>query len=257
MDISPRARTREERLETAGRIFERVMQLHGDDVLAAGLYGSMARGDDGPFSDMEMMVVLKRAGVDESAEWTAGDWKAEVNFRSRRVVLESASELEGEWAMVQGEYVNVLPLYDHTRFFSKLHKRVFAHSDDDMRDVMREVIIGDMYELVGKWRNQHATGVFDYLPAIAFKLAQFGAWVIGLANRRLYTTSGVMFAESLALPDRPQGYDALCEAVMRGELSDASQVIALCEACWAGVVAWAESKRIELVTDPLNLTEGD
>jgi kanamycin nucleotidyltransferase len=257
MDISPQARTREERLETAQRIFERVMQLHGDDVLAAGLYGSMARGDDGPFSDIEMMVVLKRAGVDESAEWTAGPWKAEVNFRSRRVVLEGASELEGEWAMVQGEYVNVLPLHDPTRFFSKLRKRVFDHNNEAMRVCMREVIVGDMYELAGKWRNQQAANRFDFMPAIAFKLAQFGAWLMGLSHRRLYTTSAAMLAESLALPDRPAGYDTLCHAVMRGELSDAKQVITLCEGCWAGVVAWAEAKGIALVTDPLNLTEGE
>lgn len=253
MNISPQPRTREERIATAQRIFDHVMQLHGDDVLAAGLYGSMARGSDGPYSDVEMMVVLKRAGVNENAEWCAGDWKTEVNFRSRDVVLNRAAELDGEWSVSHGKYIDMQPLHDPQNIFPQLRQRVFAHSEADFNEVMREVIIGDMYELVGKWRNQHTANVFDYTPAIAFKLAEQCAWVIGLANRHLYTTGATMRTESMTLPDRPAGYDALCNAVMRGELSDAQQVIALCEACWAGVVAWADAKQLELVTDPLNL----
>lgn len=229
------------------------MQLHGDDVLAVGLYGSMARGSDGPFSDVEMMVVLRSAGVYDNAEWCAGDWKAEVNFRSHDVALERASELDGEWSVSHGKFIDMQPLHDPQNFFAQLRERVFAHSDEAVREVVREVIIGDMYELVGKWRNQQAANDFEYVPAIAFKLAEQCAWVIGLANRHLYTTGATMRAESLALPDRPAGYNALCNAVMRGELSDAQRVIALCEGCWAGVVAWADAKGIELVTDPLNL----
>ncbi len=254
MNISPQPRTREERLATAQRIFERVMQLHGDDILAVGLYGSMARGDDGPFSDVEMMCVLRSAGVNDNAEWSAGNWKAEVNFRSREVVWNRAGELDEEWSVSHGKYMDMLPLHDPESFFPQLRERVFAHSAEAIHDCMREVIIGDMCELGGKWRNQQAAGVFDYVPAIAFKLAEQGAWVIGLANRHLYTTGAAMRVESMALPDRPAGYDALCMAVMRGELSDAQQVINLCEACWAGVVAWAQAKGIGLLTDPFHLT---
>jgi kanamycin nucleotidyltransferase len=237
----------------AQRIFERVMQLHGDDVLAIGLYGSMARNTDGPFSDVEMLCVLRSAGVDENAEWSAGNWKAEVNFRSHDVVWDRAGELDGEWSVSHGKYIDMQPLRDCESFLVQLKARVFAHTDEDFHECMREVIIGDMYELVGKWRNQQAARVFHYVPAIAFKLAEQCAWVIGLANRHLYTTGSLMYAESLALPDRPAGYDTLCNTMMRGELSDAQQVIEMCEACWAGVVAWAQAKGIELVTDPLNL----
>lgn len=253
MSISPQARTREERMATVQQLFERVTQLHGEDVLAIGLYGSMARGSDGPFSDVEVMAVLKRAGVNENAEWCAGDWKAEVNFRSLDVALARAGELDGEWSVSHGKFINMQPLRDPQNTFLQLRERVFAHSEADFNEVMREVIIGDMYELVGKWRNQHAANAFDYVPAIAFKLVEQCAWVIGLANRHLYTTGATMRAESMALPDRPAGYDALCNVVMRGTLSDAHEVIALCEACWAGMVAWAGAKGITLVTDPLNL----
>ncbi len=254
MNIAPRARTHEERLMTAQRIYQRVMEIHGDDVLAVGLYGSMARGTDGPFSDVEMLCVLRSAGVDDNAEWSAGEWKAEVNFRSCELVLDRAGELDGEWSVSHGKYIDMRLLHDPDNFLAQLKARVFAHADDEVRACMGEVIIGDMYELVGKWRNQQAENRFEYAPAIAFKLVEQCAWVIGLANRHLYSTGARMWTESLALPDQPAGYEALCEAAMRGDLSDAQRVIALCEACWAGVVAWAEAKGIALATDPLNLT---
>ena len=240
-------------MATAQRIFERVMEMHGDDVLAVGLYGSMARNTDGPFSDVEVLCVLRSAGVDDNAEWSAGGWKAEVNFRGRDVVWDRAGELDGEWSVSHGKYIDMQPLHDPENVFEQLKARVFAHADNEFKECMREVIVGDMYELVGKWRNQQAANRFEYVPAMAFKLAEECAWVIGLANRHLYTTGAAMFVESLAQPDRPAGYDALCNVVMRGELSNVQQVIEMCEACWAGVVAWAESKNIELVTDPLQL----
>jgi kanamycin nucleotidyltransferase len=146
------------------------------------------------------------------------------------------------------------PLHDPENFLAQLKALAFEHANEEINECMREVIVGDMYELVGKWRNQQAAKRFDYVPAIAVKLVEECAWVMGLANRHLYSTGARMYVESLALPDRPAGYDALCHAVMRGELSDVPRVIALCEACWDSVVAWAGAKGIELVTDPLHLS---
>ena len=40
-------------------IKDRLLHLHGDDILAIGLYGSIAQGMDGPYSDIELRVVTK------------------------------------------------------------------------------------------------------------------------------------------------------------------------------------------------------
>lgn len=250
--IQLQPRTHADRMALAERIMRRAFERYGSDVLAVGVYGSTARGDDGPYSDLEMMVIV-REGESHTHEWAAGPWKAEVNVRTLADALGSAAELDDDWPLAQGEFVHVLPLHDPNDIFPQLRRRVFDHSDDEFNALVHDVIVGDILELVGKWRNMQARGAFSHLPSLVVKLAQYTACLIGIANRVLYSSSANVFAEALEMPDRPAGFDALCQRVMAGDLRDHDQLIELCEALWLGIAAWAEQHDIELVTDPLGL----
>lgn len=248
--IELQPRTRADRLALAERIMRRAFTMY--DVLAVGVYGSTARGDDGPYSDLEMMVIV-RMGESHTHEWTSGSWKAEVNVRTLAEALDSAGALDDDWPLTQGEFVHVSPLHDPEAIFPQLHRRVFDHSDEAFDALAREVIVGDILELAGKWRNMQARGAFAHLPALVVKLAQHTAWLIGIAHRALYSSSANMLAEALQMPDRPAGFDALCAHVMTGDLRDHDRLIARCETLWQGITAWAERRSIGLVTDPLDL----
>ena len=250
--IEPQPRTHSERMVLAERISSRLFELHGQAVLAIGVYGSTARGQDGPYSDLEMMAIVRDDEAD-THEWTAGPWKAEVNVRRLADALESAAALDDDWPLAQGEFAHVLALHDPGGFFPTLRARVFEHGAAEFEALMRDVIVGDILELVGKWRNMQARGAFAGLPSLAVKLVQHTAWLIGMANRALYSTSSEVFAEALQMPDRPEGFDALCAQVMHGDLRDPVSLIAHCESLWRGIVKWAEDHRIALVTDPLDL----
>lgn len=78
-----------ERLQTCHEIDARLHEVYGEKILAIGVYGSISRGADGPFSDIEMFCVLSESSesVDFSYEWSAGPWKAEVDVRSADVLL--------------------------------------------------------------------------------------------------------------------------------------------------------------------------
>ena len=250
--VDPQPHTHADRMALAEHIRNRAMQMR-DDVIAVAIYGSVARGDDGPYSDLEMMVVLESEGVDYSHEWTAGPWKAEVNFLGRAVALAAAAELDGDWAMTKGQFAFALPLHDPQDLFSEYRRRVFAHTHDDMQECIRDLIVGEGYELVGKWRNMQVTNDYSFLPTCATKLAQFGAWSLGLAQGKLYSTSARMLHESLQLSNRPSGYDALCQSIMHGALHPPSTMMAVCEDFWRDWVMWAEGLEIVLVTDPMHL----
>ena len=47
--------------DVASQYAERLASLLGDDLLRVSLFGSRARGDGGPRSDYDLMVVLRRA----------------------------------------------------------------------------------------------------------------------------------------------------------------------------------------------------
>ncbi|MCS6774643.1 MAG: hypothetical protein NZ693_11100 [Thermoflexales bacterium] len=243
---------RQQRLALAERIAARLRAQYAESLIAVGIYGSTARNDDGPYSDLEMMAVLSE-GKTRRYEWATGTCKAEVNVLSRAQARADASALDVDWAMTHGQFIHVLPLFDSQGVFAELRACVYQHSRAAFDELLREIIIGEMLELVGKWRNMAARAEFSLLAVTAVQFARQACWLAGAAHQHVFSASARMFAEALALPDLPAGFDTLCARVLRGDLSDPQSVLTDCESLWQGVVLWAERRHLQLVTDPLEL----
>jgi kanamycin nucleotidyltransferase len=246
MPGGPQPMDRARRLELAYRIAERVQRHYHDRTLAVGIYGSLARGSDGPYSDIEMHCVLRGTGIERWHEWSAGPWKAEVDVYSADVVLRWAAEVDVDWSITHGAYTQVLPAYDPTGFFPRLRDTVLSSPDRAFVRAICDVIVGELYERIGKIRNARAAGNNAALPYLAIDLAKTGACLLGLAHRHLYTSSSRLFQESLALPQRPGGYDDLCHMVTSGELTDATRIAGASDAFWLGVEAWAQERDLQI-----------
>jgi kanamycin nucleotidyltransferase len=170
-------------------------------------------------------------------------------------VLEWASELDVDWPVTHGACTNVWALYDPSGFFSRLRDAALSHPDEVFQRVIRDVIVGEIYERIGKIRNARAETNDACLPFLAVELAKCGACLLGQAHRHLYTTSTHMFEESLTLPGRPDGYDRLCRMVMAGELADAARIADATDAFWFGVETWAQERGIQIKHDLERLLE--
>ncbi|MGZ7445493.1 ANT(4')-I family aminoglycoside nucleotidyltransferase [Paenibacillus sp. TH7-28] len=233
--------SRSERLETCREIAARLHELYGEQILAIGVYGSVARGTDGPFSDIEMFCVLKESSeaVEFSYEWSAGHWKAEVDVCSADVLLKTAVTVEGDWPLTHGPFFSQLSLYDPQHFFSRLREAAESPTKEDFRYAINEVLVGEMYEFIGKLRNASLNGPHTYLPYLAVQFAQYGAMLVGLHNRKLYSTGAMVLPEALELPDRPEGFDGVARMVMSGTLAEPAKIVSACENFWSGLVDWA------------------
>ena len=240
---------RSRRLALAGEIAAQVQHHYRDRILAVGVYGSLARGTDGPYSDIEMHCVVRGHGIDTCHEWSAGPWKAEVDVYSEDVVLGWASEVDVDWSLTHGAYTDVWALYDPNGFFPRLREVALSQPDPVFERAIRDVIVGELYERIGKVRNARVARHDACLPYLAVELAKFGALLLGLANRHLYATSTRLFEESLTLPGRPGGYDFLCRMVMAGELADPVRVCDASDAFWDGIERWAGARGIQIEQD--------
>lgn len=233
--------SRSERLQTCQEIAARLHEVYKDKVLAIGIYGSVSRCTDGPFSDIEMFCVLEESSedVEFSYEWSAGPWKAEVNVCSANVLLKTAATVEGDWPLTHGPFFALLSLYDPKDFFSTLKNAADSPVKEDFTQAVNGVLVGEMYEFIGKLRNARLNGHLSYLPYLTMQFAQYGTMVIGLHNQKLYSTGAMVLPESLELANRPAGFDEVARLVMSGDLADPSKIIVACEDFWNGLIAWA------------------
>lgn len=245
----PQAYSHDERMRRAEEIAARFSRLFRDRLQASALYGSLARGSDGPFSDIEMMIVIRGSGIEENYEWSSGPWKAEVNIYSEDKLLAWAAEFDEFWPITHGAIINAVPMQDTISLFPHARAAVMNHSDDEFRKLIGELLVGDLYEDIGKVRNGLALQRTEIIAPFTVDAARYGACLVGLHNRRVYISGVTLFSESLELPGRPDGYDALARLVMTGELNDAAHVTGAVNAFWSGVETWAAAQHIPLTHD--------
>jgi kanamycin nucleotidyltransferase len=242
----PQAYSQTERRTRAELIVARLRQHFGADLLALGLYGSLSRGTDGPFSDIEIHCVIAGSAIDTSYEWSEGPWKAEVDVYSPDVILASAAELDEFWPITHGAYTHVVPILDDGEIFPRIAQAVLGHSDAEFDTLMREVLIGDFYEVVGKARNAVAQNRPFSLAGEAVDAARYAACLMGLAQRKLFSTGSLAFSEALQLPDRPAHFDDFLNLVLSGDLRDNPRVAAALDALWEGMEEWALRRGLRL-----------
>jgi len=246
MFTGPQPQDRAARLRMVDKIVHDLHATHGDQIIAIGLYGSLAKGTDGPFSDIELFCVLRGNEIDYSHGWVYGVNKAEVNIYSEEVVQGRALRVDERWSLRQGKFMHCRILYGEPAFFANLRQLVLSPPPEAFKAVMREMVVGEFYEWIGKLRNARSRGHTAYIPLLACHFVEFGAQLLGMAQRVCYTTGAKMLEESLQLNHRPDGYDELCMLVMQGQLNNTDQVASAIERCWAGLGNWAVANGIEM-----------
>jgi kanamycin nucleotidyltransferase len=248
---APCAHTHEERIKRALKIEARLKSHYGDQLVALGIYGSVARGTDGPFSDLEMLCIVQGKSLETSYEWCdeVEGWKAELNVYSPDTFLGYAESLENDWPVTHGALTAVMPLVDPTHFFWGLQTVVFGHPQEAFDERIRALIVEDIYELAGKIRNAQNSGCFDNLLLYVVFQARYASCLVGLANRAVFSSASQMFREALQMPDRPKGFDDLCRLVMSGNAGDTQKICAAAESFWTGVRSWAAARKIKIGSD--------
>jgi kanamycin nucleotidyltransferase len=259
MTSGPQFYTHAERMKRVEEIAGQLRAHFGPQLLALGLYGSVARGTDGPYSDIELYAIIQGEGVDYAYEWSAGPWKAEVDVHSPDTLLAWAAELDGLWSLTHKSALTVQLLEDPQGIFARMAAVATQHSDEEIAAALAECIVGELYELVGKVRNAVAERRTASLALFTVELTRYAAGVVGLAQRHLYPSAAEMLEDSLRLPDPPEGYPALCRLVISGRLDDPQEILARVDAYWAGVEAWAVRRGlvIETTLETLLKNSGD
>jgi kanamycin nucleotidyltransferase len=239
MPGGPKPMDNQQRAALVEQIAEKLRQHYKGRLQALGVYGSLARGTDGPYSDIDMYCIVDGQEIETCHEWSSGDWKADVDVYSADVALRWAAVLDVDWPITHAACLAVKPLEDPQGIFPRMREAALSHSEQAYKLVMEDVIVGEIYELVGKLRNAYSLNNSGYMPIFTIELVRFAACLVGLANHHLYSSSSRFLEESLTLPDRPLGYDALCHLGMAGILGSPDVTIKTVDAFWAGVEEWA------------------
>lgn len=247
----PSPTTREEKMKIIQTVTDRLMERYGEDIMAIGVYGSMAYQKEGRYSDIEMHVVTKDGVSIPGHEFIYGKYKLELSCREKSKLFERAARLDDGWSIWAGSFTNIMAIHDPEGIFDKVKELPYQATDEAVREMMRIFMIWEPYETMGKIRNSHEIANSAYIPMGAKDLAWQTAKLIGLANRTYFTTRARTYEESLVLESKPDGYRELVSFLAEGDLRDKEALYQLCENLWTGLNAWYGELGIDYITNEL------
>jgi kanamycin nucleotidyltransferase len=104
--------------------------------------------------------------------------------------------VDAEWAITHGAYFDLKPLYGSPDFFSNVNDALHSPSPEMFAAALHELIIGNIYENMGKARNSRLADNRGYLPLLACTIAEEGALAIGLAHKKCYATHAFLWQDT-------------------------------------------------------------
>jgi kanamycin nucleotidyltransferase len=244
----PQPQNHAERLQVMDRIVADLHCTYGDKIRAIALYGSLSRGTDDDYSDIELWCVLATPGVHEGEEWVYGPSKAEVDLYGEDVIWTRAAEVDDIWPLRQGKIVSCRPLFGDRAYFEQLRARVMSPPKHVFDEVIAEMVVGEFFEWMGKLRNGVARDDLMFLPITTCNFTLHLALMAALVHRHIYTTSKSIMREVLALPTLPAGYAELVGMVTAGKLDDKAQVVAALETTYCGIGPWLAQHDVDITS---------
>src|SRR2546427_5764474 len=211
------------------------------DVVAVVLFGSVARGDDGPDSDVEMTAVVRRGGH-EAQRFVLGGVLFNVYWSSAAGVRRHMLEADGD--ATRHGFLDGIALYDPHGWFARLRREV-ANLPASFYRQSAEDALHQMYEYVCKARNAKRRGDDRNVVYATGVIGASARVVLALVNRRHYTSENTMTAEWRTFSDIPRNFGRYL-APLVAERASIERRYESAIALWRLTRVWAARRGIRL-----------
>ena len=211
------------RIKIAETLKRKILKKYKSRVLGIVIYGSVAKNEDGHYSDLEMYVVTKKKLKVSEVRYVYKGMTVEVSYIPERKMLSGAREITPNWPIEADFYRSYLILHEKNEWFKKLQKAISSQNPKDFKKAMKKMLVW-LNELMGKIKNAYL-----YKNNHLFLwLTSFLGWesiiFLGLANRKYFKSERYIFKTVKKFPILPKNYPYLLETVCHFSVRDRHRV---------------------------------
>ena len=233
-----------EKMDLANSIEEALLRKW-DDVEAVGLFGSVARGDDTQWSDLDMICIVK-SGKDDLF-FMYGKIPVWVEVWSKDYIARKIrqDELGPEWPISVNKWFEVIPLYDPHGIFQELRGLAESLPESFYIKGAKESLL-DAYLWLTKMEAAHETADEIEAREAAHHLAHDLAMYIAYLNRTFYKKGfKSMFREYEEFKVVPAHYGDAIHKLAGHVFVDLATLKASAEELWVECLKTAELNRVK------------
>lgn len=243
-----------QRLELANELTQLILVRYGGEVLGVAVYGSVARGEDTEYSDLEMKVVTTNAVPESDVEYVhSSGAKVEINYEPEDIYLANAATLGEQWWNTAGHYLSQLITFqrDGSDVFAlaAATARSAMQNDDQFKAHMAQFIVDNLYELMSKIRGAWARRDEENLRWHGHKFVYSVCCYLSLANRVYFTTSATVWQQVRQFSILTEGFEDELTLLTGFEMGSPAAVYRAAEELWANIQQLAAQQGVAWMTN--------
>jgi kanamycin nucleotidyltransferase len=220
-----------ERLKLAKAISKMILQKYGNEILFVGVYGSVARGEDADYSDIDMYVVTK--SLTSQRYFAYKGVPVTIHFKTVKEVLETIRNVTSTWPAEVHQFLEPKILYGSKKLpmeWKQIAKKIPA---EDFYKAASTALI-EIYENVGKVKNACKQKNLGRCIEAVWNVVWHADMFVALLNKTYYGKPGFRgLEEATSFKKTPTNYSKLMKTLWEsrnfGELEKAS--MELLESC--------------------------
>jgi len=250
MNTGIRRFTHEERLSIGRQISARVLTNYGDGVLVVYICGSTSKNLDRPYSDLEMIVVVRDGVTIPEKYYVHRGLVVEVDYRQESDFLKAARVLTKTWSIEADQYRNRIVLFEREGWTSRLDQAVAENERTDMSEALRVAAV-ELTEDLCVLLNARIAGDALQTRIRGFVLAGDAAILVFLLNRRYVTTTSWYWKQAFECPWTPKDFEKLVRVSAGFTHASPKDVAEAANQLYEEVMEMVRSRGVSLEVDEL------
>lgn len=235
----------EERIELANQAAKKLLEKYKGEIIYIGLYGSTARNEDKPHSDVELIVVTKnKSGLQY---YPLKDVLLFLEFKTFKEATDIICNIKESWPTEAGQIFSSTPIYDKHKLLKKINKNNGTLKYSDFMKAAEKVLIWNV-EYVGKFKNAYESDSFEKMrEAVLSDFSLMLNWFVALVNRRYVTRNGFGMLKDIETFEKlPKDYIKLSLNFWRN--NDLEEIYKAALQLWKNCLEFAEKENIRIKT---------
>jgi kanamycin nucleotidyltransferase len=198
------------RIAIARTLAQRLQAQFGAQLLFAGVYGSAARGDDTPWSNLDMFVVGQAEMRFSERTYLIRSMPVHLEYISEPELCAALDRPTLRWPYLMGVLDAVQPILGADGLVQRWLERGQAPAEAAFRTALEQALPGLVFESYGRIRSCGARHNWQDASHAAIEVLYEIKTALCLLNRRWVTRDYYAgFEQSFAFPLRPAGYEQL------------------------------------------------
>ncbi len=239
-------------MELGGRISSQALDKYGESILAVFIYGSTAKKLDRPYSDLEIVVVV-RDGLELPIRYYLYQGLiVEIDYRQEKDILKSARRVTSNWPIEADQYRNRIMLFERDEWTRKLDEAIREADRADFTEALR-IATGSVVESLAVLKNAQLTGDELDLRTRGTYLAADAAKAVLLLNRKYVVTTSWFWKQAFECTLKPSNFEELVLTLVRSGQATIEQVVKSGEALAVQVIELVRAHGVLFESEQLSV----